>query len=311
MQLQKKITNRINNWLDNTLDIYGNRLLIQMRKNGQLLFLSELIPCFRNTKLFVFGTGGSIANLKNVERLKNYNLLMTTTGPYHCFRKYGFVPNFWTLTYAPIIDQILEQEKTQPLDFSDTFILIPTNDSICKININTPSVKELINKHPEATYVLYRCILHSKQWPVIVPPTYLMKDIEPIHGLYSNVLDNLFLPICFYLDVSTVYFSGIDLIPTTGHFWDRSLHYQTMEGKPLEFPESKLIKKCADIVIQICQQKGKKIFRLENSETLLQYYPFINFELSLNEATTIITPDYVKTQILHSYFGDTNNGARN
>ena len=297
MHIRNILRNRIYNLLDQKLDIYDKKFFMKMRNNGHLIYLSELIPFFNNINMFAFGTGGSIANLKDVNQLKDFNLMMTTTGPYYCYVTYGFIPNLWVLTYAPVIETILEKEKDSPLDFSNTFILVPTNDSINKICINTPAVKQLMLKHPEAMYVLYRCILHQKKWPIKIPGTYLMKHIEPIHGIHSTILDNLFLPLCFYLDVSTVYFSGVDLIPTTGHFWDRNLHYQRMDGKPLNFPDEKLIFKSAEIVQDICKKNGKHIYRLEKSETLLQNYPYIDFSKSLIDASPKITPNEVRKKI--------------
>jgi len=297
MQIRKKIRNRIFNWLDNKIDLFGNNLFKKMREEGHLIYLSELIPFFKGSKIYTFGTGGSIANLNDVSRLQNYNLMMTTTGPYYCYLKYGFVPNLWILTYAPIIEKIFENEKTKPFDLSNTFILVPTNDSESKINIQTPVVKELMLKHPEATYVLYRCILHTRYWPIKVPATYLRKDIEPIHGLSSNILDHLFFPVSFFLDVSTVYFSGVDLIPTTGHFWDRNFHYQTMDGKPLNFPDEEIMHQAAEIVQKICNERNKQIYRLEKNETLLKSYPHIDFNISLNDASPKITPSYARQKI--------------
>ncbi|CAN2048444.1 DUF115 domain-containing protein [Candidatus Magnetomoraceae bacterium gMMP-1] len=296
MNINKKISNRFYNWLDRTIDIWEREAIIRMRDKGRLLYLSELIPFFKNSKVFAFGTGGSIANLTDVSRLNDFNLIITTTGPFYCYKKYGFIPNMWTLTYPPVVDVVLEKEKKQPLDFSDTFILVPTNDSDCKIHFSTPIVKELIKRHPEATYVIYSCIHHHRQWPETIPhPAYLMEGIEPLHGLAGSLLDNIHLPICFYLGVSTVYFSGIDLIPTTGHFWDRNLEYQTMDGKPLKFPDTKLLLRCAELVHEICKKNGRKIYRLEKEETLLKaIYPYIDFDASIKDATSKITPDYVK-----------------
>jgi len=297
MQIRRKIRNRIFKLLDNKIDLFGNKLFKKMRERGHILYLSELSPFFKGAKIYTFGTGGSIANLKDVSRLLNYNLMMTTTGPYYCYLKYGFVPNLWILTYAPIIEKIFENEKRKAFDLSNTFILVPTNESESKINIKTPVVKELMLKHPEATYVLYRCILHTRSSPIKVPITYLQKDIEPIHGISSNILDHLFFPVSFFLDVSTIYFSGVDLIPSTGHFWDRNLHYQTMDGKPLNFPEDKIMHEAAGIVQRICKQKNKKIFRLEKNETVLQSYPYIGFDKSLKEASPKISTSYARQHI--------------
>jgi len=297
MNIKNKIRNRIYNFLDNKLDLFGKQLFMSMRDNGHILYLSELIPFFKGTKIYTFGTGGSIVNLKDVSRLRNFNLMMTTTGPYHCSLTYGFVPNLWVLTYPPIIERIFEFEKNKTFDLSNTFVFVPTNESQSKINIKSPVVKELVLRHPEATYVLYHCILHTRTWPIRVPKTYLMKGIEPIHGISSNILDHLFFPLCFFLDVSTIYFSGVDLIPTTGHFWDRNFHYQTMDGKPLHFPEEERMHSAAKIVQSICNKNNKKIFRLEKKETVLQSYPFIDFDQSLKDASPKITTSYARQHI--------------
>jgi len=270
-------------------DVHERNAMSKMRRDGKLFFLPELIPYFRKTNIFAFGTGGSIDNLVNVDRLDKYNLMITTTGPLYIYRMYGFVPNIWTLTYSPIVDVVLKEEEKTPLDFSNTFILVPSNDSATKIHFSTPVVRELRRRHPEATFVLYRQII-ERVLPEKPHECFSGEGREPLRWMGGSILDNLFFPICFFLGVSTIYFSGIDLNKNTGHFWDRNRLYQRMNGTALDFPEKDFLLRCARKTQDIAKEKGKHIYRLEARETVLQNFPYLDFEKAIAEATPQIVP---------------------
>ena len=72
-------------------------VFVEMRKKGKLWYLSELIPLFQKTKIFMFANGGSVANLKDLQRLKNYNLFTVHNGIYYYCTKFGFTPNIWLI----------------------------------------------------------------------------------------------------------------------------------------------------------------------------------------------------------------------
>ncbi|CAN2040222.1 DUF115 domain-containing protein [Candidatus Magnetomoraceae bacterium gMMP-15] len=284
------------NTLNKIVDVFERDSVFKMRSEGKLLFLSELIPLFENTKLFAFGNGGSVANLKNIEKLNNYNLISVHNGPFHLHRMYGFVPNIWYLHFGPSARVILEDEKNNPLDFSETFILIPANDSPkSAVHFSSPIIKKFRKKHPEATYVLYRELRYPLKKP---PENYLSKGIEPLYmKMGGETLQNQFIPFCAYLGVSTLYFSGIDNLPT-GHFYDRNRPYQTIDGKLLDFQDKKIVLKSNTEIQSICSQKNINIFRLEKKETIFQSYQFIEFEKALENATLKITPSFLsKTEL--------------
>lgn len=279
--------------ISNKIDLFERKTIKKMRNNGHLFFLSELIPFFKGTKLFMFGTGGSVSNLKNVSVLKNYNLMMLSLGPLYMYRIYGFMPNMWFLHFGPTAQIVLQEEKKTPLDFSETFILIPANDSQSNVFFSSPIVKEFRKRHPEATFVLYREI-RSPMTFNNVHPSYLCHGVEPLRALGGGNVENTFLPICAFLGVSTLFFSGVDHLQSTGHFWDRNRFYQSVAGEKLDFPDKKLTLKCASITQAICAKKNIECYRLEAKETVLKTYPYIDFEKALVQASPKITPKLIR-----------------
>jgi len=284
---------RISRKISNKMDLFERKTIKKMRNNGHLFFLSELIPYFKGTKLFMFGTGGSTTNLQNVSRLRNYNLMIVSLGPLYMYRVYNFMPNIWYLHYGPIARVLLEEEKKTPLDFSETFVFIPANDSQSKIFFSSPIVKEFRRRHPEATFVLYR----EKGDPITldnIHSSYLYHGVEPLRALNGSNVENTFLPMCAFLGASTLFFSGVDHLHSTGHFWDRNRFYQSMDGRKIDFPDEKLILKCASIAQAICAKKNIKCYRLEAKETVLKTYPYIDFEQALAQASPKIIPESIR-----------------
>ncbi len=290
--MSRYLIDRILEKICDKIDISERKTIKDMRERGKLLFLSELIPCFKGAKLFMFGTGGSVDNLKDVSRLKNYNLLTVSLGPLYMYRKYKFIPNIWYLHYWKSAKVILEEEKITPLDFSDTFILVPANDSQSAVYFNSAIMKEFRRKHPEATYVLYREIRKS-QSPENISINYMCQGIEPFHLLGGGNIENCFLPIGGYLGISKIYFSGVDHLPT-GHFWDRARLYQTMDGELIDFPDKELTLKTSSVAQAIANRRGIKIYRLEPEETIFMNYPYLDFEKAFAEASPRITPNMLK-----------------
>lgn len=275
------------------IDLFERKAIKKMREEGKLFFLSELIPYFKGSKVFMFGNGGSVANLKNASRLKDFNLLSVHNGPVHFFRQYGFVPNMWFVHYGPTLKVVLKEEKETPIDFRKTFILIPANDSDSSVYFSSPIVKKFRRKHPEATFVLYREI-ESPMLPDDIVPSYLSLGVEPFRLLRGGNVENCFLPLSGFLGVSTLFFSGVDHMHQTGHFYDRSRVYQSIAGQKADFPDKELTLKCASVAQRIAREKNISCFRLEKEETILKSYPHINFEEALKSATPRITPEIIR-----------------
>jgi len=273
------------------LDPLERKTIANMRADKKLFYLSELIPYFKGTKIFMFANGGSVANLKNVERLNNYNLSTVHTGPLHIFRKYGFMPSMWYFHWRLTAPIILGAEKETPLDFSRTFVLVPANDSQSNTYFSDPLFKIFRKKHPEATYVLYR---ENRNFvgPEKISKNYLLEGVEPLHTLGGGNVENSFLPICGFLGVSTLYFCGVDHLPT-GHFWDRNLPYQTVRGELSEFPDEAEILKCSAYALSVCEKRNIQCFRLEAEETVLKVYPHIDFDEAIAQASPRVAPESV------------------
>lgn len=260
----------------------------EMRDRGKLFFLSELIPAFKGSAVYTFGTGGSVANLQQPERLRDYNLFTVTTGPLYYFRKYGTVPNIWVIHNPDSVDMFLAGDSKTPVDFTDSFIMVPANDSNSKLHFSSPVIKKLRERHPEASFVLYREIF-TQITDFNIPKNHMEVGIEPLRAHHGSVLEALFLPLCSFLGVKTLFFSGIDQLPT-GHFWDRDFQYQDISGRSLSFPEHENTIKINNILMELAETKGMKVFRLEEKETILQMYPHASFNDTLKTATRRIVP---------------------
>jgi hypothetical protein len=272
-----------------------NNRMMKMRESGKLFYLAELIPHFSGKKVFMFGNGGSVANLRGVEKLKDYNLMSVHDGPFHFYDKYGFMPNIWYLHYGPSAQVVMDHEKKKQLDFSNTFILVPANDSNSVVFFGSSIMRKFMKEHPEAVYVLYREIRNSEIISYI-PEEYMKYGVEPLRSLGTSTLHNVFIPIGGFLGISTIYFSGIDNMPT-GHFYDRDRPYQTIDGsRVLDFPDRDLTLKMDEKVRNLCAESNMNIFRLEKEETLFTDYVLINFVEAIEKASGRINPEDINIE---------------
>ena len=282
------------NWFFGVIIKKENSEISRLRDKGKLLYLSELIPYFRGKNIFTFANGGSVANLKRVERLESYNLLSVHTGPLHFYREFGIMPNLWYYHWGHTANMILEEEKKTPLDFSETFILVPSSDSQSAVLFGSAVFRKFRRLHPEATYVLYR-EKRAFLCPENITETYMEEGVEPIYALGGGNVENSFLPICGFLGVKRLYFCGVDHLPT-GHFWNRKLQYQTVRGEPLDFPDEQATLECSRYAIEKCRSRGMECFRLEKNETIMKSYPYINFDDALSKASYRIRPSDIKNR---------------
>lgn len=280
--LKQTLIHKFENIIDKVITKIQKRgWLLDARREGKLLYISEIKDFFDNTDFFCFGTGGSVSNLKNIQAIKNKNIIATTYAPYYFQKLYDIKVSVWPISYGPVVDYVLQLEKTEgfKMDLSETLVVVPTVESNTKVNIMSPSISRLRKAHPEATFVL----CHRMEASVTsskIPNFFLKKGVEPLLCYDDNTLHNLFVPFLAYLGVSKIYFSGIDLIPSTGHFWNRKLFYQNMQGLHLKFPEDDKLDLGRDIIKR--SLLNMEIFRLENNETRLKCYPYINFDKVVN-----------------------------
>jgi len=265
-----------------------------LRKKGKLTNLKSIAPLFKGKDLFVLGTGGSVANLKNVDRLKDCNVMTVTTAPLFLYREYGFVPNVWLIHNPDSIEMFFEMLKNEKLDFSNTFILVPANNSNSKVYFDSAIIRKLRKQFPEATYVLYKERLKTRDAETDDIESLCLKEgVEPIQRLKGGTLENLFLPFSAYLGIKKVYFSGIDHMDT-GHFWDRDREYQLKDGTPAKFADAVTILQHSEIAQEIVKKTGMDVYRLEKEETVLKNYPLIDFDNVLANSSTRIIPDLLK-----------------
>ena len=271
-------------------------VLYRLKKSGKLFYLRELRQEFNGQDVFAFGTGGSINNLNNFGRLANKNTMFLTTGPLHCHIKYGFIPNMWFVHNPESVSALIKEAEDRGildnLDFSKTFIFVPSNFSNSKdIHFSSPTFikfREMIKDR--AIFVLYRerykgCLPDSDDF------NEFMSDRSPIIPLIGSGVENIFIPFLHYIGVKNIFFSGVDHL-NTGHFWDRNHHYQNSDGHLLNFQDiqaNELIYECGRLARIKCKEKSVNVYRLEREETILKDYEYMDFEDALTMATKKLT----------------------
>jgi len=271
--------------------------LYRLRKAKKLFYLKELQRVFSGQDVFAFGTGGSVDNLKNIEVLASKNTLFLTTGPLYCFLTYGFMPNMWFIHNSPSVEAVMleieERGILDQLDFSNTFIFVPSNFSNSKdIHFSSPTFikfREMIGD--EAVFVLY-----EEHYTGCLPGSANLADFlsgkYPITPLIGSGVENIFIPFLHYIGVKNIFFSGVDHM-STGHFWDRAHMYQNLDGSKINFQEmqaNEFIFECGRIARRKCKNLGISVYRLEKNETILQGYEYISFKTAVNASSPKIRP---------------------
>jgi hypothetical protein len=271
--------------------------IASLKRQQRLFQLEELTPYFKDHSFFAFATGGSLSNLKNLERLHNKNILMLTTGIVHFYRLYNVMPNMWFVHNPDSVEMTInEMEKynlKDKMSFEETFILVPSNKSDGKIHFSSPVFKKFRNYISEkASFVLYEEELRPFS-PATPPKDYLKPGRKPIQRLDGSSVENIFLPYLHFLGIKEIYFSGVDHLEHTGHFWDRNHAYQTMDQQLLKFEDiipNDAIQQCSEVALKKCQEYDIRICRLEKEETRMKKYPFATLESALQRTSRKITP---------------------
>lgn len=286
MKPLKSFLYRIKNFLVLCFDFKEHFVLAQMKKDGRILNMESMKDIYKDKDFFCFGTGGSLSNLKNFERVKNKNSLFITTGPIFCYREFGFLPDMWIITNPPSMEKFikeLEKEKSH-IDFSKMLIFVPENFSRSKeVNISSKVMKKfrkLINNN--ARFVLYK-----KNWNTGKKTKNYLSKQYPLASVRGSAVEGTFLVFLNYLGVKNIYFSGVDMMDT-GHFWNRNEAYQDINGNKLNFQEIKSneeVFEAGKIARAQCQEHGINIFRLEKIETILTDYDYIDFDKAIELST--------------------------
>lgn len=277
--------------------------LRQMKKNKELVDISSLVAIFKGSSSFAFATGGSLSNLKDLERANNHNLLMLTTGPVHSFRLFGLIPNIWLIhnpdSVRMTIRAIDKYGLRGKIDFSNTYILIPSNKSNSKVRFSSNRIRKLRSVIGNAKYVQYTEQIYSEdESPVdylrtkTQPDNYLETGVSPIRLMNGSSVEVVILPFLAYLGIKEIYFGGVDHMDT-GHFWDRNDPWQNVDGSPKTFSDSKIVKAAGEVALRAIEERGINVFRLERKETNLTHYPYLGFEQALSGATKRVVPNSI------------------
>lgn len=279
------------------LDLREKYRISRLKKQKRLLNFSDLRPFFQDKSMFAFATGGSLANIRELDKLANKNVLIMTTGIVHFYRLYGVMPNLWFVHNPDSVEmtlQAIKQYKLQDtLSFENTFILVPSNTSEGKVHFSSPIFKEFRSFISEKSYfVLYHEELVPYP-PDNVPPFYLDPYHSPIQRIDGSAVENVFLPFLNFIGVKEFFFSGVDYLDHTGHFWNRNELYQNKDGQIIKFDsfvDDQSLQACSRVAIERCKQGNIQAYRLEKEETRIKQYPLVSFETALAKTSAKICP---------------------
>lgn len=279
------------------LDLKEHIKIFALKRAKRLFQIEDLYPYFQNTAVFAFATGGSLANLQGLERLKDKNIFIMNTGVVHFLRLYGVMPNIWLVHNPDSVEMTISEIKKygmeEKISFENTFIMVPSNHSDSKIHFSSPLFKEFRSLIKEkACFVLYNERLSCHQ-PQNTPSTYLNPGYRPIQRIDGSAVENTFLPFLHCIGVKTIFFSGVDHLEHTGHFWDRDWAYQNKDGKLLKFSDiipHEVVDQCADVALKKCFEYGIKVYRLEAEETMIKKYPYLSFSEAYEKSSSKILP---------------------
>lgn len=300
----KRMAGMLRNWLLTRADPIESFRMRRMKRTGDLIDIEDLIPLFENETSFAFATGGSLSNIKDLERAAKHNILMLTTAPIHCFRLFGMMPNLWLIhnsdSVRMAIKAIDDYGLRGELDFSDTFVLIPHNKSMSKVKFSSKSVRELRSAIGPAKYTLYSEHLYPGGESAAdyasgqaVPDNYLQSGSELTALMTGSSVETVILPFLIYLGIREIYFGGVDHMDT-GHFWDRNDPWQNRDGSPKTFDDSEIVMAAGEVALRITKEGGIRVYRLEETETMLKHYPHLDFNEALGLATERIKPKHVE-----------------
>jgi hypothetical protein len=288
MRYLKNMLKKIYYWFFVFCDPIEWLSLLSLRASGRLITIKQLkrqLVAGSDT-MFAFGTGGSVSNLKHVGALVDeFDSISVTTGPIEAFIKYGCLPKYWFIhnpdSVQLAIERLSELQSAVRFDFSDIFILIPSNFSFNSKRVHFSS--KIIRKFRRAlpgypTFVTY----HERfTWPALDernnvgfgdPLTY------PLVLIDSTTVEGTFFPVASFLGYKNIIFSGVDHL-NTGHFWDLSRPYQDLDGTVKEITkvtDKNLIELCQRYTLKKCHQFGISLYRLEKEMTALKIYPWID-----------------------------------
>jgi len=279
------------------LDLFDLIKIRQYKNSGKVLSIKKLKSFFLGKDIFVFGNGGSLANLDGMSRLEEKNVVVTNRGIWYFYKLYGFMPNFWFIHTPEAIYQMLkifENNGGVPNDFdlSNTFIFLPSNYSKSKaVQFSSKLFKEFRRSIKDnSVFVLYEEILKPSEY---IDNQKYLTDEYPIIRKTGSLMEDTYLPFFNYIGINKFYFSGIDHLDSTGHFWDRNDMRSDADGKKhlyaVDESHDWLINNI-EKVSKYVKQRNIKVFRLEKNETKLMAYPYIDFDQAIEKSIKKISP---------------------
>jgi hypothetical protein len=294
----KRILASFRDWLLTTADPLEFLRISRMKSSNDLVNISELVSTFSGSTCFAFATGGSLSNITSLGKVADHNVLMLTTAPIHSFHLFGLLPNLWLIhnpeSVRMAVTAIDEYGLRGKIDFSNTYILVPSNRSNSKVRFSSKRMRELRNAIGPAKYVHYtESIYPGNEHPddytsgSAIPAHYLQRGHEPISLMNGSSVEAAILPFLAYLGIREVYFGGVDHMDT-GHFWDRNDPWQNADGSPKSFDDLEIVRAAGKVALEYTAKIGMSVFRMEETETNLQHYPHINFDRALDRASARI-----------------------
>tara|TARA_Y100001934_G_C12257343_1_gene728206 strand:+ start:115 stop:993 length:879 start_codon:yes stop_codon:yes gene_type:complete len=289
----KRLLALIREWFYTQVDPLEKLKIRNLRRAQQIVQIRSLIPYFEGTTTFAFATGGSLSNQSGLERVKDHNVLMLTTAPVQFFRLYGVMPNLWLIHNPESVTMAAQAIKDHGLqysiDFRNTFVLVPDNNSAAKVRFSSKRMRALRKVIGETTYVLYDEQIYDSNQKIKIPEGYAEVGHEPIRSMNGSSVEASFVPFLGFLGIKTIFFGGVDHMDT-GHFWDREDPWQNADGTPKTFTDSERVVESGHLAIEHIKEAGISVLRLEKEETMLKHYPYIEFEEALAKSSERVLP---------------------
>lgn len=248
-----------------------NFILNRKLNDNKIILISEIFKKFEKKFFLCFGTGESVNEIKKFKNIKNTVVVSVTYANYYLKKNFNITSDIWIVNLPEVLDYVMDIEKKEgKIDYSKTYIFIPSFESSAKISLFHPIVHKFIIKHPEAKFIIYHKNEIYNQ-PDQLNDNHLESKFEPIYCYGNNTLHNTFIPILSYFNFEKIFFLGIDLKNDKGHFFDNKLFYQSLSGKRIYFDSSKA-KEELSVFKKFDSQIENKVLRLSKNGTELIFY---------------------------------------
>lgn len=248
-----------------------NRSIADDYDSGRYIPFGLIKKNLKDKAVLFLATGGSARDYLHPD-LDGKIVITQNSAPYYLIKKFNVRPNFWILKNQDSVKMFRRLKGFKSLDFSNTILLVPSIQSYSKVNVSHELIQKLLSELPSLKYSTFNEIYipnlktHQFEYFDNIEEKLILKYPS------GSSLEALFIPLALSIGISNIYFSGVDQLET-GHFWDLNEPYQNINGKPLNFVNSKITIENAKALEKLFNQKIKIHRCAEDNQTI-----FKNFE---------------------------------